>query len=121
MPKYLMSIVEDEAPFTGASQEEFGRVMQMHNDFSKAVADAGATVLGGEALQPIATATFLRNTRTSDVAVVDNPLPDVKEILGGYYLVEASDDAQAVELGKLCPAPYGGYVEVRPIWEFDAS
>ena len=44
----------------------------------------------------------------------------VKEILGGYYVVEAADDAQAVELAKRCPAP-GGYIELRPIWEFDAS
>lgn len=119
MPKYLMSIVEPEAPWVDASAEEFGRVMQMHGDFTKAVSEAGATVLGGEALQPTPTATFLRSTRTPEVTVVDNPAPDVKEVLGGYYLIEAADDAQALELAKQCPAPYG-YVELRPIWEFDA-
>ena len=120
MSKYLMSIIEQEAPYAGASEEDFGHVMQMHAEFSKAVSEAGATVLGGEALQPTPTATFLRNTRTPEVAVVDNPAPDLKEVLGGYYLIEAADDAQALELAKLCPAPYG-YIELRPIWEFDAS
>lgn len=119
MPKYLMLITETENSYEGADDTAFAAVMEMHNDFSKAVAEAGATVLGGEALQPTATATYLRNTRTADVTVVDNPAPDLKEVLGGYYLVEAADDAQAAELAKQCPAPYG-YVEVRPIWEFSA-
>ncbi len=95
MPKYLMLITETEDSYTGADEAQFAKVMEMHNDFSKAVADAGASVLGGEALQPTATATYLRNTRTPDVAVVDNPAPDLKEVLGGYYLIEAADDAQA--------------------------
>lgn len=118
MPKYLMSIVENEEPYVDPREGLFEEVLQMHSDFSKTLADAGAKVLGGEALRPVSTATFLRNTRTPEVTVVDNPMPDVKEILGGYYLVEIADDEKAIELAKLCPAPYG-YVELRPIWEFD--
>ena len=38
-------------------------------------------------------------------------------MIGGYYLVEAADDAAALELAKLCPASFG-YVELRPVWEF---
>ena len=120
MPKYLMMIVEDERPYTDASEALFTEVMQMHDDFTKAVADAGATVLGGEALRPTPTATYLRRTRTPECTAVDNPLPDLKEAVGGYYLVEAKDDATALELAKLCPAPHG-YIELRPIWEFDQS
>ena len=48
---------------------------------------------------------------------VDNPAPDLKEVVGGYYLVEAADDAAALELAKRVPAGFG-YVELRPIWEF---
>ena len=57
--------------------------------------ELGGKILGGEALQPMATATFLRGTRTDNVTTVDNPAPDLKETLGGYYLIEAADDAQA--------------------------
>ena len=120
MPKYLITIVENEDAYTDTDDADFGAVMQMHGDFAESVAKAGGEVLGGEALQPVPTATFMRNTRTNDVAVVDNPPPDVKEVLGGYYLVSAKDDAQALEFAKLCPAPQG-YVELRPVWEFDAS
>src|SRR5262245_46407533 len=121
MPKYLMLIVEDE--FEGgfeAGSAKFNEVMQMHQDFSATVEKSGAKILGGEALLPVATATFLRNTRTSDVAAVDNPAPDLKETLGGYYVIEAADDAQARELAEQCPAP-GGYIELRPIWDIPSS
>ncbi len=91
--------------------------MQEHTAFTREVQEAGATILGGEALQPTATATYLRGTRTPDVHPVDNPLPELKEVVGGYYLVEAADDAAALELAKKCPAGYG-YIELRPIWEF---
>ncbi len=120
MPKYVITIVENEDAYTDTSQDDFNAVMQMHGDFAESVAKAGGEILGGEALQPSSTATFLRNTRTDNVTVVDNPLPDVKEVLGGYYLVSAKDDAQALEFAKICPAPQG-YVELRPVWEFDAS
>ena len=54
------------------------------------------------------------------MTVVDNPAPDLKEVLGGYYLIEAADDAQARRIAERCPAPYG-YIEVRPIWEIPGS
>ena len=116
MPKYLMLIVESEAPYAEAGEAVFGEVMAQHRAFSKEVADAGATILGGEALQPTATATYLRGTRTAGVQTFDNPLPELKEVVGGYYLVEAADDAAALELAKRCPAGFG-YIELRPIWE----
>ena len=115
MPKYLMMIVEDEAPYS-QDGADLSDVMTQHGDFSQQVEAAGAKILGGEALQPRSTATYLRGTRSGDVQAVDNPAPDVKEVVGGYYLVEAADDAQARALAELCPAPYG-YIELRPIWE----
>ncbi len=117
MPKYLMIIVESEAEYAEGGQAVFDQVMVEHGAFSQEVKDAGASILGGEALQPVSTATFLRGTRTPGVLTVDNPLPELKEVVGGYYLVEAADDAAALELAKRCPAGFG-YIELRPIWEF---
>ena len=68
----------------------------------------------------MSTATFLRGTRTDDVTVVDNPAPDLKEILGGYYLIEADDDEHARRIAERCPAPFG-YIEVRPIWDIPGT
>ncbi|MEI2775159.1 MAG: YciI family protein [Tetrasphaera sp.] len=120
MPKYLFLISEAEAPYAAPDPDAtlFAEVMAMHDEFSAAVTEAGAEILGGEALQPSATATYLRGTRTDAVTAIDNPTPDLKEVFGGYYVIEAADDAQALELAKLCPAPHG-YIEIRPVWEFD--
>ncbi len=120
MPKYVFVLAEAEEPYAAPDPDgtHFAEVMAMHDAFSAAVTAAGAEILGGEALQPSATATYLRGTRTDAVAIVDNPAPDLKEVFGGYYLIQAADDAQALELAKQCPAPHG-YVEIRPVWEFD--
>ena len=120
MPKYLLLIVESEQAYEEAGEAEFNATMEAHMAFSKEVAELGGSILGGEALQPVATATFLRGTRTDGVDVVDNPAPDLKEILGGYYLIEAADDEQARGIAERCPAGHV-YIEMRPIWEIPAE
>ncbi len=120
MPKYFIGIVESESAYAEGGEATFGEVMAAHESFSKEVAEAGATILSGEALQPTPTATYLRGTRTADVQSFDNPLPEVKEVFGGYYVSEAPDDATALEVAKRCPAVFG-YVELRPVWEFNTS
>ena len=117
MPKYLLMIVEDSSAYVDNDEAQYNEIMEAHMSFNQELAELGAKNLGGEALQPTSTATFLRGTRTGSVTVVDNPGPDVKEILGGYYLIEADDDDHAHRVAERCPAPFG-YIEVRPIWEF---
>lgn len=118
MPKYFLGLVETEEPYAETGAAEFDEVMESHRSFTAAVAAAGCTVVAGEALQPSPTATFLRGTRSADVRRTDNPLPEVKEVFGGFYVIEAPDDATALRLAEQCPAPFG-YVELRPVWEFD--
>lgn len=120
MSLYLMVINESEASYASAGEADFNAVMAMHEAFGASVKAAGASVVSGEALQPTATATYLRGTRTDGVHAVDNPAPELKEVLGGYYLVDAPSDEVALELAKLCPAPYG-HIELRPIWDFSAG
>ena len=79
------------------------------------VAEKGGKIVGGNALQPTATATSIR-----DDVVTDGPFAETKEALGGYYLIEARDLDHALDIAKLCPAPYGG-VEVRPIMDVSGS
>jgi hypothetical protein len=117
MAKYLLLIVEAEEAYASAGEAEMNETMQAHSSFAAEVVAAGATLLGGEALQPTPTATYLRKTRSDDVHPVDNPSPELKEVVGGYYLIEAPDDDAALEVAKRCPAGYG-YVELRPIWDF---
>ncbi len=117
MPLYVYNLYENQQAYAEGGAADLDSVMQLHKEFATAVADSGAKVVAGEALQSISTATFLRDTCTENVKAMDNPLPELKETLGGFYLVDVSDESQALELAKLVPAPHG-YVEVRPVWEF---
>ncbi|MBV8139707.1 MAG: hypothetical protein JO121_29355 [Deltaproteobacteria bacterium] len=48
--------------------------------------------------------------------IVDGPYADSKEAIGGFYIIEASDINEAVEIGKGCPSlTYGGSVEIREV------
>jgi hypothetical protein len=113
MGQYLILIYEDEAGYASATPEQLNEVMEAHNRFATQVGTLGGKIVGGEALQPTTTATTIRG----DV-VTDGPFVETKEALGGYYLIEAKDLDQALEIGKLCPAGLGG-VEVRPIMTFE--
>jgi len=106
--QYLIMIYEDENAYATAPPDEWQRIGKLHGQFAEQVGDK---ILGGNALQPTQTATSIR----ADV-VTDGPFVETKEVLGGYYLIEAKDLDEALEVAKLCPAPHGG-VEVRPIMD----
>jgi hypothetical protein len=109
MAEYLILIYEDEAAYATAGDAEWAEAARAHGRFAEQIVELGAKMLGGNALQPTSTATTVR----ADV-VTDGPFMETKEVLGGYYLIDAADLDQALAVGKLCPAPHGG-VEVRPI------
>jgi hypothetical protein len=111
MAQYLVLIYEDESQYTTATPEVMAEVMADHTKFME---DAGAALKGGNALQPTATATSIRE----DSSITDGPFAETKEALGGYYLIEAADLDEAIGLAKQVPARFGG-VEVRPIMTFD--
>jgi hypothetical protein len=72
---------------------------------------------GGERLRPSATATTLRINGGGRL-LSDGPFAETKEQLGGFYLIEAKDLDEAVELASKMPhLQDGGAVEIRPIWE----
>ena len=74
----------------------------------------------GEALQPTATATTVRVVDGETVAT-DGPFAETKEALGGFYLIEARDLDEAIEIAARIPAAAIGSIEVRPIWELPAE
>lgn len=119
MAKYLVSIHENEDAYSEENFEaNMPAVMAAHQAFTAEVSELGGTLLGGEALQPLPTATFLRGTRTPGVEATDNPAAGLKEVFGGFYIFEAPDEATARAIAEKCPAPFG-YVELRPVMEFN--
>ena len=72
----------------------------------------GPGVYGGEQLQPVENATTVR-VQDGQTLTTDGPFADTKEVLGGFFLVEAGDLDAALDIA----ARMGGAVEVRPIVE----
>jgi hypothetical protein len=72
---------------------------------------------GGEALQPTATATTVR-VRDGQTLSTDGPFAETKEVLGGFYIVEAADLDEAIGYAARIPGAKEGSIEVRPIVDF---
>ena len=81
--------------------------------FDAAVRASGHCI-ASEALQPVATATTVR-VRNGKVAVIDGPFAETKEQLAGFYLLEARDLNEAIQLAAKIPPARHGSIEVRPI------
>ena len=96
-----------------------GPIMEQYNAYSQMLRDRGAFV-AGEALQPTPTATTIR-VRDGQTMTTDGPFAETKEALGGFYLIEAKDLDEALQLGAACPGAQWGSIEVRPVVDFDAG
>jgi hypothetical protein len=73
-------------------------------------------MLAGNALQPVSTATTVR-LRDGQVQVTDGPFAETREQLAGFYLIDAKDLDQAIEVAAGIPPARVGSIEIRPIRE----
>ena len=96
--------------------ELYGQVMSAYNAYSQMLRDRGA-YLGGEALQPNPTATTLR-LKDGQTVTTDGPFAETKEQLGGFYLIEAADLNEAIQIAGKIPSARIGSIEVRPVVDF---
>lgn len=117
--KYLCLIYEDEKMYEHMSEEDAGKVFQEYGTFTQDIAQSGH-LLGGEALQPVQTATTVR-VRNGNVSTTDGPFAETKEQLGGYYLIEAKDLNDAIQVAARIPGSRYGGIEVRPIMDTSAA
>jgi len=76
-------------------------------------------LVAAEALQPVETAKTLR-VRQGAVRIVDGPFAETKELLAGFYLLEARNMDEALALAAKIPPAREGSIEVRPVRELDA-
>ncbi|MFY0663139.1 MAG: YciI family protein [Natronospirillum sp.] len=76
------------------------------------------TLLAGQALQPVATATTVR-VRGEEVSVTDGPFAETKEQLAGFYMIDARDLNEAIAFAAKIPPARVGSIEVRPIRDLD--
>jgi hypothetical protein len=113
--KYLCLIYDEEKKFQTLTKSELDVMMGEYFAFSKSIKDSGH-YLGGNQLQPVANATTVR-VRNGRTAATDGPFAETKEQLGGYYLIEAKDLNEAIQVASRIPSAKIGSIEVRPIQE----
>jgi len=118
--EYLLMLYAEEGGWTKMSKTEQEQGMAAYTAYTEALKKAGVWK-GSNRLQPIATATTVRNGANGKPQVLDEPFADSKEQLGGYYLIDVADLDAALSWASRCPAVGHGMVEVRPIWSIARS
>ena len=115
--RYLCLIYDEEKKLAGMSEKDSEAFMGEYFAFSDGIKKSGHYI-GGEALQPVTTATTVR-IRNGKVSTTDGPFAETKEQLGGYYLINARDLNDAIQVAAKIPSARLGTIEIRPIQEFD--
>ncbi len=115
--QYMCLIYTDERAWQDMSEEDQNPLSGDYFAFTESIQKSG-NMLAGDALQPTSTATTVR-VRDGEALVTDGPFAETKEQLGGYYLIEAKDADEALEIAARIPGASHGSIEVRPVMVFD--
>jgi hypothetical protein len=111
--QYMLLIYGAESLWDGLTPEKLAEEMGAFRAYSEELVKAGKMV-GGHQLQPEATAKSI-SLLNGKRRVLDGPYVEIKEALGGYYLINAESLEEAMQWAEKCPgARYGG-IEVRPL------
>ena len=113
--RYLLMICSDENKVQELSEAEGSAILAEYGAFMEEMGKRGV-LLGGERLQPTATATTVR-VQNGSVLTSDGPFAETKEQIGGYFMVNCKDLDEAIEVASKIPGARLGTIEVRPIWE----
>ena len=108
MPRFMMFMypsISTEDYQEGPSLED----VEAMNRYNEELTKAGA-LLAADGLHPEA-------ARVSSSGVTDGPFSEAKELVGGYWIIQAKDREEAVEWAKRCPMGDGPFIEVRQIFE----
>ena len=115
--RYLCLIYDEEKKMAAMSKGEQDAFMGEYFGFTEDIKKSGHYI-GGEALQPVGTATTVR-LRGGKMSTTDGPFAETKEQLGGFYLINAKDLNDALQIAAKIPSAKTGTIEVRPIQEFN--
>ena len=109
--QYMLILSED--PQLVATEEQRKEAVQRVGEYAMGLLGDG-TLKGGSPLHPVTEAKRIR-TRDGHQRVLDGPFAESKEVIAGYFLIEAADIDAAVVIAARCPNAEFGSVEVREI------
>jgi hypothetical protein len=111
--KYLCLLVGEPGVGPAPGTAEFGQMLAEFGEATNAMAAAGVLVDSGP-LSPPEAATTVR-VRDGEVLLTDGPFAEIKEQLGGYYVLDCDDLDEAVRWVTKIPSAKYGSIEVRPL------
>ena len=110
--KYMLLIYADEQVWTDAERQEcYGESTQLAHQLKST-----GKLLATNPLQSVTTATSVQ-VRNGKRMVTDGPFAETREQFGGYFLIEAGNLDEAIEIAGQIPAARKGTVEIRPVVE----
>jgi hypothetical protein len=111
--QYMLLIYSSQGGRPAMTDAEISEMMEGYRSL---IADLRATgkYLHSDALEQISAATTVR-VRNGKTMTVDGPFAETKELLGGYFVVEARDLDDAISIAARIPTAKTGSVEIRPI------
>ncbi|MBN9661492.1 MAG: YciI family protein [Acidobacteria bacterium] len=110
--KYMLLIYAEEHVYTEPERVEcYGESSNLAHQLS-----TNGKYVSASPLQPVSTAVSVR-VRDGKRLVTDGPFAETREQLGGYFMVEAKDQDEAIDIASRIPGAKKGTVEVRPVVE----
>ena len=113
--KFLCLAYEEEEKLNALSQDEWLKLRQETLEYVDALTRDGRLV-SAYPLQSATTASMVR-IRDGRLSVTDGPFAETREQLGGFFLIEAADLEEAIQIASKWPSARIGSIEVRPIEE----
>lgn len=112
--QYIALIYGDEEAWSSLSEQATEAVYERYRGFGEE-AEAAGVLAGGNELAHTRDATTVR-VRDDETLVTDGPYAEVKEALGGFYLLECETIDEALDWAARIPGAESGAVEVRPVY-----
>lgn len=110
--KYMLLVYSDETAWTESEREQcYAESIQLTHQLQ-----SNGQYLGASPLQPVSTATSVR-VRQGKQLITDGPFAETHEQLGGYFLIDARDLNEAINIAGRIPAAHKGTIEIRPVME----
>jgi hypothetical protein len=117
--KYMLLIYDDEQAWEKLAETERHRILGEYMQFTQQIKSTGKYVMGAQLRQTLsATSVRIRNGKR---VVTDGPFAETREQLGGYYVIDAKDLDEALDVAAEIPSARVGTVEIRPIVDFVVS
>jgi hypothetical protein len=111
--RYVLFVCNDEAEQLTSEETEarYAAYIACEDEMR-----ARGALITRERLRPTSASTAVRVTN-GDLVIAYGPFAETKEQIAGYFVVEAKNLDEAIDLARLIPAAHHGTIEVRPVWE----